>query len=261
MKQIIFLILWGLTALMGASTEQILQYLSLSHSDQQLISIEQVFDSMRQRQEQNESSESNESTSQVSVVYQDYLEEHLSSNEIEEMLVLYRIPAMERYVSDVKTLVINDDDMNAFLESLKEEPLSNEREEIIDEIVSKLINEKLQLNFYRSMMQRYTQKADSNTTKRDKENNETKMTPREKRFVESMKKSAKNRLLYGTQVFSLEEMKELRKAIGSSIFSKVKKVENEALIQIMNDYIRGVASKPKRLKEDKKKSKKSKEAT
>ena len=261
MKQIIFLILWGLTALMGASTEQILQYLSLSQSERQVIAIEQVFDRMRQEQEQNESKESNKSTSQVGIVYQEYLEDHISSHEIEEILALYRIPAMERYVSEVKTLTINDDDMNAYLESLKEEPLSSEREAIIDEIVSKVINEKLQLNFYRSMMQRYVQKVDSNTTKTSDDNNETKATPREQSFVNSMKQSAKNRLLYGTQVFSLEEMNELRKAIGSSIFSKVKKVENEALIQIMNDYIRGVASKPKRLKEDKKKSKKSKEAT
>ena len=235
-----------------ATTEQIVQYLSLSQSEQQVIAIEQVFDSMRQKQEQNTSSESNESTSQVGIVYQEYLEDHISSNEIEKMLALYRIPAMARYVSEVKTLTINDDDMSAYLESLKEEPLSSEREDIIDEIVSKVINEKLQLNFYRSMMQRYEQKSDDNSTQKSDENNETKATPREQSFVESMKKSAKNRLLYGTQVFSLEEMKELRKAIGSSIFSKVKRVENEALIQIMNDYIRGVVSKPKRLKEDKK---------
>ena len=133
--------------LLAATTEQIVQYLSLSQSEQQVISIEQVFDSMRQKQEQNESVESNESTSQVGIVYQEYLEEHISSHEIEEMLALYRIPTMERYVNEVKTLVINDDDMSAYLESLKETPLLSEREDIIDEIVSKVINEKLQLDF------------------------------------------------------------------------------------------------------------------
>ena len=111
------------------------------------------------------------------------------------------------------------------------------------------------------MMQRYVQKSDTNATTSNDDKNETKATPREQSFVESMKKSAKNRLLYGTQVFSLEEMNELRKAIGSSIFSKVKRVENEALIQIMNDYIQGVSSQPKRLKEDKKKPKKSDSTT
>jgi len=252
MKQIFFLILFGISVLMGATSEQITQYLSISHSEQQVISIEQVFDSMRQKQEQNGSVESNESTSQVGIVYQEYLEEHLSHNEIEEILALYRTPIMERYVDEIKTLTINDEDINAYLDSLKENPLATEREEIIDEIISKVINEKLQLDFYRSMMQRYVPKIDSNSTQKNDDKNATKATPREKNFVNSMKKSAKNRLLYGTQVFSLEDMEELKKAIGSSIFSKVKRVENEALVKIMNDYIRGVSSKPKRLKEVKK---------
>jgi len=251
-KIILFFFLSSLT-LFSASNEQILQYLSLSQSDQQLIAIEQVFDSMRQTQEQNESNEENESTSQVSIVYQEYLEEHLSSMEIEEILALYRQPIMQRYVTEVKTFTVNDDDMDAFLKSLKEEPLTTEREDIVDEIIKVLINEKLQLSFYRSMMQRYVQKADENSsTLTSKENNETKMTPREQSYVDSMKKTAKEHLLYGSQVFSIEEMKELKEAIGSSIFSKVKRVENEALVQIMNDYIRGVVSKPKRAKEKKK---------
>ncbi len=241
-KLIFFISILFSNLLFSATTEQILQYLSLSHSEQQIIGIEQVFDAMRQRQEQNESIESNKSTSQVGIVYQEYLEEHLSSDEIEELLALYRLPVMERYVSEVKTLTINEDDMKAYLESLKETPLTTEREDIIEEIVFKVINKKLQRNFYRSMMQRYIKKADTNKTQ---------ITSNEQKFIESMSASTKNRLLYGTQIFNLEEMKELKNAIGSSIFSKVKKVENEALIEIMNDYIQGVSSQPKRLRESK----------
>jgi len=244
MKKILFILLIGIHSLFSATTEQIVQYLSLSHSEEQVLSIERVFDSMRQSQESNES---NESTSQVSIVYQEYLEDHLSSNELEEILALYRVPAMERYASEVKSFAINQEDMDAFLESLKEEPLSTEREEIIDKIIKTIINEELQLNFYRSMMQRYPQSKSSN------ESNESKMSPREEGFVKSMKESAKNHLLYGTQVFSMEEMKELEDAITSSIFTKVKRVENEALVQIMDNYIKGVVSKPKRVEKKKEK--------
>ena len=76
------------------------------------------------------------------------------------------------------------------------------------------------------------------------------MTPREEGYVNAMKKSAKEKILYGSQVFSLEEMSELKDAIDSSIFKKIKRVENEALVQIMNDFIRGIVSEPKRLKEN-----------
>ena len=246
MKNILFATLLSSQMLFSASSEQILQYLSLSHSEEQVLSIERVFDSMRSTQERNES---NESTSQVSIVYQEYLEEHLSSNEVEKLLKLYRQPIMERYVSEVKNFSINQDDMDAFLENLKEEPLSTERSEIVDEIIAVLVNEKLQLGFYRSMMQRYQPKPDGNQSN---ENNASKMSKQEERYLDSMKKAEKNHLLYGSQVFSLEEMSELQDTIKSSIFKKIKRVENEALVGIMNNFIQGIVSEPKQSKEVKK---------
>ena len=236
MKKTLLTLIFSASLLLSATTEEISQYLSLSHSEEQIISIEQVFEMMRQQQK---SRESNQSTTQTTILYQNYLEEHLSSNEIEKVLALYRLPVMERYVAEIKNLDINQEDMDAFLESLKEEPLTSEREDIVDAIVKNLVNEELQLNFYRSMMQRYQ------PTPAD--NNSSKMSKREEGYINSMKASAKNHLLYGSQILSMEEMGELKDALSSSIFQKVKRVENEALVQIMNSYIQGVLSEPKKL--------------
>ncbi len=237
MKKIFILITLTVQLLFGASSEEVLQYLSLSHSEQEVLGIEQVFNSMRETQENNDS---NVSTTQVSIVYQEYLETHISSNEIDKILQLYRLPIMQRYVNEVKNFTINQEDMDAFLASLEEEPLLTERQDIIEDLLKVLVNEELQLNFYRSMMQRY---ADTNSSS---ENNESAMSKQEEGYINSMKKSVKNQLLYGTQVFSLEEMRELKEAMDSSIYKKIKRVENEALVQIMNDFIRGIISKPKR---------------
>jgi len=226
-----------LQTLFAATHEEIVNYLSLSHSEQEIVSMAQVLDSMRQTQDNNES---NASTTDVETLYQEYLETHISSNEISKLLELYRLPIMNRYVTEVKNFEINEEDMNAFLASLKEEPILSERQDIVDDIVKVVINEKLQLNFYRSMMQRY---SENNNTSKKSDNN---MTKREKSYVESMKKRAKNRLLYGSQVFSLEEMHELKDAIKSSIFKKIKRVENEALVQIINNFIQNIVSKPKK---------------
>ncbi|CAA6799003.1 MAG: Unknown protein [uncultured Sulfurovum sp.] len=245
MKKLLLLLILIQQTLFSATTEEILEYLSLSHSEQRVLGIEQVFDSMRQNQENNES---NESTTQTSIVFQEYLEEHISSNEIVKALALYRLPIMNRYVSEVKNFNINQEDMDAFLASLEEEPLLTEREDIVDDIVKVLVNEELQLNFYRSMMQRYPETNSSNNT----DDNESTMSPREERYVSSMKTSTKNKLLYGSQVFSMEEMSELKDAIDSSIFKKIKRVENEALVQIMDNFIQGIVSEPKRPKEEKK---------
>jgi len=238
MKRTILLFLITFQTLFAASHEEIVNYLSLSHSEQEIVSMAEVFDAMRQTEENNES---NASTTDVETLYQVYLETHISSNEIAKILKLYRSPIINRYVAEVKNFNINEEDMSAFLNALKEEPLFDEREDIVNDIVKVLINEQLQLNFYRSMMQRYNEN-NSSSQKRD-----TNMTIREKRYVDSMKKAAKNRLLYGSQVFSLKEMHELKDAIESSIFKKIMQVENEALIQIMNNYIESISSKPKRI--------------
>jgi len=239
MKNIIIIFIFSLQLIFASTTQEVSTYLSLSHSEEDVISIGQVFDSMRNKQENNET---NSSTTDTVTVYKEYLEEHISSTEASNIITLYQQPIMEQYVSEVKNFTINQEDMDAFLASLKEEPLLTKREDIVNEIVNILINEELQLNFYRSMMQRYIK--ENNSTKDDKKP----ITSKEKSYVESMKKSTKNKILYGTQVFSLEEMNELKDAISSSIFKKIKRVENEALVQIMNNYIQGIVSKPKQKK-------------
>jgi hypothetical protein len=239
MKKIFITLYLTLQTLYAASSEEISQYLSLSHSEQDVIMIAQVFDSMRAKQENNES---NGSTNDVTIVYQEYLEAHLSSNEIQKAIVLYNQPIMQSYITEVKTFHITDDDMKAFLENLEEEPLQSDREVLIEDMMKTLVNDTLQLNFYRSMMQRYPDRIS------DSQNSEANLTSSEQSYLESIKTSTRNRLLYGTQTFSNEEILELKDAIESAIFTKVKRVENEALVQIMNDFIRGIVSKPKRLK-------------
>ena len=69
-----------------------------------------------------------------------------------------------------------------------------------------------------------------------------------------MKESAKNSLLYGTQVLSIEEMNELNTALKSSIISKVTKVESEAMIHVMDSFITNMVSKPKSIPKENKES-------
>jgi hypothetical protein len=230
-KKIVILLFCFVQILYSATAEQIENYLSLSRSDAQLINIEQVFDSMR--------GDEDNSTQEINQIYTHYLEEHLSSNELEELLELYRIPIMQRYVIEMDIGEIPTSEMNSFLNSLKENPLSTERSEIVEKILEQIIDEKQILAFYASMTQRYRQKN-------NKENNESKkITQQEKNFLNMMKTSEKNSLLYGTQVLSIEEMQELDQALHSSIISKVKKVESNALIHVMNTFIQNMVSKPK----------------
>ena len=237
MKSFFFVCLFSFP-LFSATSEQVDQYLSISKADSELIAIEQVFDSMR-ADEDNTSQEINQ-------LYSLYLEEHLSSKELEELLELYRTPIMQRFVVEMEMGGVPADEMQIFLNSLKEEPLSSERKDIIENILKHTVDEEQILAFYKSMTQRYRPKIEK---KSNDKNITQKPSKQEESFLKMMKKDAKESLLYGTQVLSMEEMKELNTALKSSIISKASKVESQAMIHVMDAFIQGIVAKPKK-KED-----------
>jgi CRISPR/Cas system CSM-associated protein Csm2 small subunit len=221
MKNFFFIFFLSLP-LFSATSEQIDQYLTISKADSELIAIEQVFDSMK--------SDEDNTTQEINQIYSLYLEEHFSSNEIETLLALYRTPIMQRYVVEMDMGELPADEMKIFLNSIKETPLSTQRLDIIKNILKHTVNDEQILAFYGSMTQRYKPK-------------------KEKSFLEMMKKEARNSLLYGTQVLSLEEMNELNKALKESIISKASKVESDAMIHVMDTFIQGIVAQPKKREE------------
>jgi len=225
MKKILFLLLISHT-LFSATPQEIESYLSISKKDREIIQIEQVFDSMR-------ASEDN-STQEINQIYSLYLEEHLSSDELQTILVLYRTPIMQRYVIETDTGELPAQEMKEFLQTLKETPLTTERLDIVENILKHTLDEKQMLAFYNSMTQRYQLSK----------NKDTNRTKKELAFVEMMKSDAKNRLLYGTQVLEIEEMRELDNALQSSIISKVSKVQSDAMIYVMDTFIKNIVAKP-----------------
>ena len=227
----LFLISLFSSLLFSASSEQIEQYLSISKADAQLVSIEQVFDSMRQNQEREDNN-----SQEINQIYRKYLEEHLSSNELEELLALYRTPIMQRYVVEMESS-ISKEDMSAFLKDLEENPLTTERLDIVDNILKLTVKEDEILAFYKSMTQRYRQPSKD-------ENKSKEPTKQEQQYVEMVKEGTKNELLYGLQVLSIEEMKELKSALKSAVISKASKIEGDAMIYVMNEFIQGITSKP-----------------
>ena len=240
MKKITLLLTSLLCLSWSATQEQVMNYLSLSKADRELIEIEQVFDNMRQ----NLDTEDN-SSNEINQRYSEYLQEHLSDNEMEELIQLYQTPIMQRFVTEMDLVDIPQEEMENFLLSLKEEPLEGERQDIIDEIVKLTVKDEEVINFYKSMTQRYGSRQKEKSPNTNKENNSTQYTPQEQQFLEGMKKGAKNALLYGTQVLGMEEMSELRQALKSSIISKASNVESEAMIDVMDNFIQNIRSKPK----------------
>ncbi|MBU1667711.1 hypothetical protein KKC13_04775 [bacterium] len=232
----------SLNLLFAATSEQVDQYMSLSHSDRALIEVEQMFENLSQSMETLDNNRSD----QITLSYEMYIGKHISEDEMEELLAIYRKPVMQRYVVEMDTIEIPKEEMEEFLRTLKENPLSTERMDIINNIVENIINEETMLSFYKSMMQRYIPKED-NSNKETNSSTTKELDLQEKQFIEMMKEATKKELLYGTQVLSMEEMREINDISKSSLMTKVMKVENEAVIEIVDNFIKLIISEPKSL--------------
>ena len=242
MYKIIILLTLCTNLIFSATSEQVDQYMGLSHSDRVLMEIEKMFSNLSESMETSDENRSNELT----LDYQIYIGKHISDNEMDELLTLYRKPIMQQYVNEMDMVEIPKEEMTDFLNALKENPLSTERQEIVDELLKTIVNEELLLNFYTNMMQRYQVKDDNNQTKKRESNSSKKIrTKEEQQFIDIMKSGIRQDILYGTQVLSLEEMKKVNNIMQSSIMRKITKIENEAIIEIMNNFIKSIVSKPK----------------
>lgn len=240
MFKFILLSTLSLQLLFAATSEQVDQYMTLSHSDRALIEIEQFFENLSQS---TETSENNQSE-QITLAYEIYIGKHISEDEMEDILAIYRKPVMQRYVVEMDTTEIPETEMKEFLLTLEEHPISTERMDIVNKIIDHIIDEETMLTFYKSMMQRYIPQEDN----REKERSDTKKrepNSDEQEFINLMKDATRQELLYGTQVLSMEEMREIHDIFGSTLMSKITKVENEAVIQIMDNFIKLIVSEPK----------------
>ncbi len=248
MYKIVILFTLSTHFLLSATSQQVDQYMSVTQTDRALIEIEQMFSNLSEKMKISDEN----STQQMTLDYQIYLGKHISEDEMKELLAIYRKPIMQQYINEMDMFDIPEEEMNSFLIALKENPLSTERQDIIDELLETMVNEKLLLDFYRSMMQRY-QSEDTNQSKDTEQskkniNSNTKetLTSEEQRFIDIMKKGVREELLYGTQVLSLDEIKKVNETMHSSVITKATKVEHEAIIKIMEKFIKNIISEPKK---------------
>jgi len=242
MFKLLALTAFSLNLLFAATSEQVDQYMTLSHSDRDLIAVEQMFDNLSQSMETSDSNQSE----QITLAYETYIEKHISEDEMDELLAIYRKPVMQRYVVEMDTSEIPKEEMEEFLLTLEENPPSTERMDIIDKIVDNSIDEETMINFYKSMMQRYIPK-ERNSSEDTNSSSTKELNPQEKEFIKMMKEATKQEFLYGTQILSMEEMREINDILESSLMTKVTKVENEAVIEIMDNFIKMIVSEPKSL--------------
>jgi len=243
MKQL-FLMVGATLALLGATPEQVERYLMVSGSEDQLMAFEEMVDEMGQMFGRKSGTEIPlmQDSQLVSIRFREYIQQHLSDSEMEEVLANYAHDVMRKLVS---AEVIMDEQTTRqeyidFQQTLQTDPLPKNRTEAVRAIVEALYDEEALSGFFTKLfLPTYTAISDASGQPIDAKQIE-KVT---KDFVKRMRDQNYNAMLFMTRDFTDEELGELEEIAKSSasdhevkaVFGGIEYAMEEAMLNMARE--------------------------
>jgi len=195
------------TLLMAATAEQVEQYLSISNSDEQLVELETQFSQM---QENFNSLGQAQDTQQynmqmLSIRFKEYLQKHLSEDEMEEILKAYRNVLLLQYVSAVsESQSVEPEEIEKYIRELESDPEMHERITLVNKISDEMYDPQSMAVMFDNLMKPLLENAPGGD-KLDKKV----LDERRKIYIERMQEETRKETLYATRDFTLEELEKL----------------------------------------------------
>lgn len=186
-----------------ATQEQIEHYLSVSNAEEELLAMESDFSSMQNSFSKDENT-STYDMQMLSVRFRDYIERHLSENEMTEVLENYKNVVFLQYVSAITSTNYDQNESDTYIASIKVDPEAGTRIELIDKIGQKFNNEESMLIMFDELMKPLMQSA-----KGGKNLDDAYMKTRREAYIKRRTEASKDETLYATKDFFMEELEEL----------------------------------------------------
>ncbi len=211
MKKLL-LITAALTQLLYSATpEQVERYLSISNAEEELLGLESQFSRMQNNFQASQSNTSKEKETydmqMLPIRFKEYIEKHLSENEMDEILQTYKNVVFLQFTSAISTTTDNDPkEVEAYVKTFENNESSAVRMEIVEKINTKINNKESITLMYDELIKPLIQaasggeKLDDETMKKSKET-----------YLKSMIEKSKNDTLFATKDFTMEELEELLK--------------------------------------------------
>ena len=189
--------------LFSATQEQIEHYLSVSNAEEELLAMESDFSSMQNSFSKDENT-STYDMQMLSVRFRDYIERHLSENEMTEVLENYKNVVFLQYVSAVSSTNYDQNESDTYHKAITADPEADTRITLVLKIDKKLNNEESMLIMFDELMKPMMQNAKSGQNIDDAYMKKRRESYIFNRIVASMKET-----FYATKDFSMEELEEL----------------------------------------------------
>jgi hypothetical protein len=192
--------------LFSASSEQIEQYLLVSNAETELISLEAQFSKMQNgfRPDSNASKNKTYDMQLITVRFKEYLESHISDDEMEKILSNYRNVIMLQYVSAVAEVEVDKNVSKTYITKLMSDTDASVRVELVKQISDGFYSKEAMSIMFEELMMPLMKNGNGGSNIKDAQ-----MKLHKENYLKQVGDSASTESLFLLRDFSMEELEAL----------------------------------------------------
>jgi len=226
----------------SATPEQVEQYLSVSNAEEELLALQSQFSTMQtaiNTREHNDSESNNYDMQMLSIRFKDYLQKHLSEDEMTDVLKNYKNVVLLRFVAASSEAQNHEqNETSAYVKKLKNDPESNIRIDLVEKI-SKAFYSKESMSI---MFDELMKPLMKNGIGGEKMNN-TMLKPMKENYLKMMIEASKNETLFASKDFTIYELEELLKIAKTPAIDHETKAVFGATAYSLKEFFMSLASR------------------
>ncbi len=213
MKKLLLTLTLFSQLLFSATPAQVEQYLSISNADEELLELEAQFSRMQNNFQASDSNTSDEKETydmqMLSIRFKEYIEKHLSENEMDEILQTYKNIIFLQFISASSATTQNDPkEVEAYIKTFENNESSSVRMDIVKKINNEVNNKEAMTLMFDELIKPLMQAAPGG-----EELDESYMKKSREAYLKSMREKSKNETLFASKDFTIEELEALLKVV------------------------------------------------
>ncbi len=238
MKTIVLTLLTAFS-LFAATPEQVERYISLSNTDEQLVELEREFATLQENLHgyANDNEVESYDMQLLSIRFKEYLQKHLSEDEMNEILSLYRNTLLLRFVSATAVSAEDIDEENRYINTLESLPDKEERMRLVKKINKAMYTSESMKTMYDNLARPLFERISG------KKLNSKHMEEDRKAFIKSIQKENEGAILYATRDFTTEELEALLKLAKEPAIRKEVSAVYEATAYALKAFFHTMAGR------------------
>jgi hypothetical protein len=229
------------TLLFAATPEQVDRYLGISNADEQLAELETQFAQMQNNINRLNPDQENPqyNMQMISIRFKEYLQKHLSEEEMDEIIKAYRNVLLLQYVAATSESQTTDPrEIEAYLKELESDPDMQERMALVQKISSEMYDQESMAIMFDNLMKPLLENAPGGQ-KLDKET----MEKSRKAYIEKMQEETWKETLYATKDFTHEELEKLEEIAKKPVIKQETRAVFGATAYALEEFFLSLANR------------------